>query len=385
MSEFLPDQSTEDLSILFDTILQSVPDAMILIDEAGRVMAFSQSAEELFGLKASEIIGRDVTLLMTGADREHHHDYIRNYITTGEKQIIGKGRIVKARHSTGEIIPVHLTIGEAQIGQRRYFSGYIRDVTPQQAADHQISQLQAELTNFSRLSTAGTMASAMAHELNQPLTAVANYLEAARDMLESPEPDIVAMVQEALDSAANQCVRAGKIVRKLRDYVSRGEFELTRTNLNELAEQSISLSKIGVKGAVPSVSHKSSLVDHGVWCDGLQIRQVILNLIRNAAEATRSVATPRIEIEIEAVAGSNDFVKLSVADNGTGIDLENGRSPFEPFQSSKTEGMGLGLSICQTIIEAHGGEIWVEDSPFGGAQISFTLQAANSEQANGYA
>ncbi|MEO0881955.1 MAG: PAS domain S-box protein [Pseudomonadota bacterium] len=379
MSKLYPSQSLEELSILFDTVLLSVPDAMILIDEVGVIMAFSQSAEKLFGMTAGEVMGKNISMLMTGADRLHHNDYIKTYINTGEKQIIGKGRVVQARHANGSIVPVHLTIGEAKIGERRYFSGYIRDVTAQQAADHQISQMQAELSNFSRLSTAGTMASAMAHELNQPLTAVANYLEAARDMLDSPEPEVVAMVQEALDSAANQCVRAGKIVRKLRDYVSRGEFELSRTNLNELAEQSISLSKIGVKGALPRVSLKKCDDDFEVWCDALQIRQVILNLIRNAAEATRDQDMPRIEIDIGLLAGVEDLVKFSVADNGTGLDLDEGRSPFEPFQSSKPEGMGLGLSICQTIVEAHGGEIWTEDSDLGGAKFCFTLKAVDSE------
>ncbi|MEM9669133.1 MAG: PAS domain S-box protein [Pseudomonadota bacterium] len=379
MTKFPSNQPLEGLDVLFDTILQSVPDAMIVIDEAGIIMAFSNSAEKLFGFTADEAIGRNVSTLMVGADRKHHDNYITSYMHTGEKQIIGKGRVVKARRANGDVVPVHLTIGEARIGDKRFFSGYVRDVTEQQATDHQISQMQAELSNFSRLSTAGTMASAMAHELNQPLTAVANYLEAARDMLESPEPDVVALVQGALDSAANQCVRAGKIVRRLRDYVSRGEFELSRTNLNELAQQGISLSKIGVKGAIPRVAYKIPDRQFEVWCDGLQIRQVILNLVRNAAEATRGCETPRIELRIGEVPESEDLIELSVSDNGTGIELEDDRSPFEPFQSSKPEGMGLGLSICQTIIEAHGGDIWVEESDLGGAKFCFTLKAAETE------
>ncbi|MEM0985248.1 MAG: PAS domain S-box protein [Pseudomonadota bacterium] len=378
MSEFYPDPSPEGLGILFDTVLRSVPDAMVLIDEAGIIMAFSQSAEKLFGMKAADVMGLNISILMSGADERHHDRYISSYLNTGEKQIIGKGRVVKARLATGNVIPVHLTIGEARIGERRYFSGYIRDVTEQQAADHQISQMQAELSNFSRLSTAGTMASAMAHELNQPLTAVANYLEAARDMLESPEPDVVALVQEALDAAANQCVRAGNIVRKLRDYVSRGEFELSKSDLGALTQQGISLSKIGVEGAVPRVIYNGTGEQFLVWCDALQIRQVILNLIRNAVDATQDRASPIIEIGICKSERDEDFIVLSVSDNGPGVELDDERSPFEPFQSSKPDGMGLGLSICQTIIEAHGGEIWVEKSALGGASFCFTLKAVEA-------
>ncbi|MEL7482508.1 MAG: PAS domain S-box protein [Pseudomonadota bacterium] len=355
------------------TVLQSVPDAMILIDEAGEMLAFSRSAEALFGYPAADVIGKNVSMLMAGADEAHHDRYISSYMSTGEKQIIGIGRVVRARVSSGKVIPVHLTIGEAKIGDRRFFAGYVRDVTDQQAADHQISRMQAELANFSRLSTAGTMASAMAHELNQPLTAVANYLEAARDMLQSPDAETLGIIRDALDSAASQSVRAGQIVRRLRDYVSRGEFETRKTDVADVVEQAISLSKLGGQHPLPRVISRMPESRPKVWCDALQIRQVILNLIRNAADATRDQTTAMIEVTGQRQDGT-EFFEISVADNGPGLTLEEGRSPFEPFQSSKADGMGLGLSICQTIIEAHDGKIWVGESPFGGAKFSFTLK-----------
>ena len=370
-------RSVDDLSVLLDTILESVPDALILIDETGIIVAFSQSAEILFGYTAQQIVGQNVSQLMAGHDKQHHDSYISNYLTTGQKQIIGIGRIVEARLSDGHIIPVHLTIGEAHIKGQRLFAGYIRDITDKQAADHQINRMQAELTNFSRLSTAGTMASAMAHELNQPLTAIANYMEAARDILETPNAESVTMAQEALDAGATQSIRAGQVVRRLRDFVSRGEFETRRTSPTELVGQAISLAKVGVEGPVPRIV--SSLPDDlpSVWCDALQIRQVILNLIRNGVEAASEKDTPLIEITGYVHDSDPAFVAISVSDNGTGLQLDKGTSPFDPFLSSKSDGMGLGLSICRTIIEAHDGTIWAENNEAEGAQFSFTLKIAD--------
>lgn len=369
-------ESVDELHILLDAIFASVPDALILIDETGIVVAFSQSAEALFGYTSEHIVGQNVKVLMAGHDARHHDSYISNYLITGEKQIIGIGRIVEARLSNGQVIPVHLTIGEARIGNQRFFAGYIRDITEKQAADHQINRMQAELANFSRLSTAGTMASAMAHELNQPLTAITNYMEAARDILETPDNGTIDMAKEALGAAASQAVRAGQVVRRLRDFVSRGEFETAQTDLAALVGQAISLAKLGADGKVPRiVKSLPSDLPH-VWCDSLQIRQVILNLVRNGAEAAQDQAVPMIEISGEIDNAHPGFVTLSVSDNGTGIEMDGDVSPFDPFRSSKSDGMGLGLSICRTIIEAHDGKIWASNNETGGARLSFTLKIA---------
>jgi len=179
------------LEPLMRSVLASVPDAMIVINQQGQILAFSAAAERLFGYKASEVAGQNVSMLMTGANEAHHDQYLRNYLSTGEKQIIGIGRIVEAKLADGTSIPVELKIGEAEIDGQKLFTGYIRDMSEQQANALRLTQMQVELANFSRLSAVGTMASAMAHELNQPLTAVANYLEAARDLLATPDPDAV--------------------------------------------------------------------------------------------------------------------------------------------------------------------------------------------------
>ena len=368
----------QDFGPVLNTILRTVPVALIIIDVKGRIVSFSKSAEKLFGFNAPDIIGQNVSCLMGGNDEKYHDRYVANYVRTGEAQIIGKGRIVEARQANGTLFPVHLTIGETRIGDQRFFTGYVRDLSEQQAQSHRLSQLQTELAGFARLSTAGTMASAMAHELNQPLTAIANYLEAARDILSSPDEDSTSIVQEALDAAAKQSIRAGQIVRKLRDFVARGEFETQPSDIKQLIEDAVRLSKLGVKGETPRIIQSVPENISWVQIDRIQIRQVLLNLIRNANDALSEKLHPTIWIEAEEYAP--DQVLVRVSDNGPGLELEKGRSPFEPFQSSKSSGMGLGLSICQSIIEAHNGKIWLQEEPEKtGAVFCFTMDVAKVE------
>ena len=362
---------SKSLEPLMRSVLASVPDAMIVINQSGQMLAFSAAAERLFGYKAHQIAGKNVAMLMTGADEAHHDQYIDNYLSTGEKQIIGIGRIVQAKLANGETIPVELKIGEAEIDGQRLFTGYIRDMSEQQANAHRLTQMQVELANFSRLSAVGTMASAMAHELNQPLTAVANYLEAARDLLGDADPDTLAFIQEALDAAATQSIRAGQIVRRLRDYVSRGELDLRPVNLSEVIEDAISLAKVGFEGRLARVISRLPDDLPSVLADRLQLRQVIVNLVRNAIEALAEADMPQVWISAEQTDG---LIAICVEDNGPGFQGADEASPFDAFNSSKPGGMGLGLSICQTIVDAHGTSIEYAPSEQGGAAFRFTLR-----------
>jgi two-component system sensor kinase FixL len=367
----------ESLELLMQSILASVPDAMIVIDETGQILAFSAAAERLFGYQAQDIAGRNVSELMAGADEKHHDQYIRNYLSTGEKQIIGIGRIVEAKLANGDTIPVELKIGEANVHGRRLFTGYIRDMSEQQANALRLNEMQVELANFSRLSAVGTMASAMAHELNQPLTAVANYLEAARDLLDQADPETLSFIQEALDAAATQSIRAGQIVRRLRDYVSRGELDLRSVHLQEVVDDAISLAKVGIEGQLARVISRVPDDFPALLADRLQLRQVIVNLVRNAIEALAETANPQVWIRAELEDG---LAVITVEDNGPGYQGQGDASPFDAFNSSKTHGMGLGLSICQTILDAHGTDIEYAPSEKGGAAFKFTLRLAQGEE-----
>lgn len=357
----------------FESILNSVPDAMVVTDEAGTILAFSSAAEKLFGYSAAEMIGQAVNVLMAGRDRTNHGEYIGNYLRTGHRQIIGKGRVVIAARADGSVFPVDLKIGEARIAGRFLFTAFIRDLTEQQSAELRMQEMQSELVHFSRLSAVGTMASALAHELNQPLTAVANYLEASRDMLESPDPGTREILRGALAEAATQAVRAGEIVRKLRSYVSRGEVDTRPVRLGPLLADALALCKTSRDRLDIPVTVKLDEEAGRVLADPIQVQQVVINLVRNAMDAMSGRADARIELRVSPGADAG-LVMIEVCDNGPGLSPEIKENIFKPFATTKSQGMGLGLSICQTIVEAHGGTIRAVASPQGGTCFRFTLR-----------
>ena len=362
---------------LLHSILATVPDAMIVIDEVGVIISFSAAAEHLFGFSEDEAIGQNVDILMPDPDKRQHGSYMLRYMTTGQKRIIGIGRITIGQRRDGSTFPMELSVGEARTAHSRVFTGFIRDLTRRQATEVRLEEMQAELAHASRVSAMGTMASALAHELNQPLTAVANYVEAARDLLDLPNAENVAIVREALGQAATQAVRAGQIVRRLRDFIARGDTDKRVENLRGLINEANALALIGV--AELGIDIRIDIDDRigGVLVDKVQIQQVLVNLIRNAVEALTDAPTRRLTIA--AVPMADQMVEVSVIDTGSGLDAEVESKLFQPFVSTKNAGMGLGLSICQTIIEAHDGTIWHDQPVGGGTAFRFTLAAADAE------
>lgn len=363
----------QTLQLHLASILASVPDGMVVTDESGKILAFSRAAEALFGFKAEEMIGQPVNNLMAGRDKTNHDNYIGNYLRTGERQIIGKGRVVIAARADGTLFPIDLKIGEARIGDRFLFTAFIRDLTEQQRSELRMQEMQSELVHFSRLSAVGTMASALAHELNQPLTAVANYLEASRDLIDSPDPETKDILREALSEAARQAVRAGEIVRKLRSYVSRGEVDARPVELAPLLADAVALSRISRDLTDIPINLDLTEATARVMGDPIQIQQVVINLIRNAMDALTETPDARIVVRV-LPAEADGFVSVEVCDNGPGLSAEMKETIFKPFATTKSQGMGLGLSICQTIVEAHGGTIRALSPPGGGTCFRFTLR-----------
>ena len=364
---------------LLRSILATVPDAMIIIDTSGVITYFSAAAEQMFGYGSEEVLGQNIRLLMPEPDREHHDDYMRRYLETGQARIIGIGRFTVARRRNGEVFPIQLSIGEAGTGDGRVFSGFVRDLTEREEARVHLEELQNEIAHVSRVSAMGTMASSLAHELNQPLTAIANYVEGARDLLDNPTPDILETVREVLDDAARESVRAGQIVRGLRDFIGRGTAERRAENLPRLINQANALALIGAREMGIDVDLALDPQAETVFVAGVQVQQVLVNLIRNAAEAMESSDRRRLSIRTQRL--SKEFVQVSVTDSGQGFAPESLDRLFEPFFSTKGEGMGLGLSICRTIVESLGGSIWAEQAA-GGMTFNFTLLSADTEDSD---
>ena len=229
------------------SILDTVPDAMIVIDERGIIHSFSSAAERLFGFAPAEVIGTNIKRLMPTPYRENHDGYLERYLRTGERRIIGIGRLVVGERKDGSTFPMELAVGEMRSSNQRFFTGFIRDLTERQQTEARLQELQSELVHVSRLTAMGEMASALAHELNQPLSAIANYMKGSRRMLEGGTDDRSALLRDAMDKAAEQALRAGQIIRRLREFVARGESERRVESVKKLVEEASALALVGAK------------------------------------------------------------------------------------------------------------------------------------------
>jgi two-component system sensor kinase FixL len=367
----------EEREAHLQSILDTVPDAMVVIDEHGVMQSFSITAERLFGWRAEEVIGRNVSMLMPQPYRDAHDGYLLRYLTTGERRIIGIGRVVVGERKDGSTFPMELSVGEMRSQAQRFFTGFVRDLSETQDTERRLQDMQAELVHVSRLTALGEMASALAHELNQPLSAIANYVKGSVRILDQDEPD-PAKVRNALVLAGDQALRAGEIIRRLRDFVSKGEAERRIEPLAKLLEEAGALAMIGAKEQDVRLRMTLSPKVKYVLADKVQIQQVLLNLLRNAMEAMRD--SPLRELTVRSTPGPDDMVTISVTDTGSGIRPDIAERLFQPFLTSTDQGLGVGLSISRTIIEAHGGRIWAEAAPGGGTIFSFTLRTAAEEE-----
>jgi two-component system, LuxR family, sensor kinase FixL len=364
------DQARREGEARIRSIIEAVPDAMIVIDERGLVESFSPSAERMFGYAATEIIGKNVKMLMPPPYREQHDGYLERYKTTGERRIIGIGRVVTGLRKNGGVFPMELSVGESKLEGRRVFIGFIRDLTERELATRRIEQLQAELTHVARLSELGQMGAALAHELNQPLSAIINYLQAGRRLLQTADNPAPPRVSETMEKAAAQAERAGQVIRRLREFVAKGETEQRPEPVGSVIEEAASLALVGAKSAGVTTRLTLSPDLPLVSMDKVQIQQVLLNLIRNALEAM--AASDERVLTLDAAAADSELT-VRVSDTGPGLPEEVVKNLFQPFITTKSRGMGVGLSICRSIIEAHGGRISASARPGGGTVFAFTL------------
>lgn len=359
------------------SILETIPDAMIVIDGHGIMQFFSSAAERQFGYTESEAIGQNVSILMPNPDRLRHDGYLDRYRSTGERHIIGIGRIVTGQRKDGTTFPMHLSVGEMQSGGAPYFTGFVRDLTEHQQTQARLQELQSELVHVSRLSAMGEMASALAHELNQPLAAISNYMKGSRRLLSDSTDPNISKIESALDRAAEQAIRAGQIIRRLRDFVARGESEKRVESLSKLIEEAGALGLTGAREQGVQLRFSLDPRHDQVLVDRVQIQQVLVNLFRNALEAMAHSSRRELTVSNTPVAG--DMIEIIVSDTGYGFGEDVAQNLFQTFFTTKETGMGVGLSISRSIIEAHGGQMSAETNPAGGATFRFTLPGASSE------
>jgi two-component system sensor kinase FixL len=349
-----PSVSDARLSSVLDTAV----DGIIVIDEQSQILRFNKACEQLFGYSAQEMLCRDIKAIMPRDYALAHDKYVADYVRTGVKKIIGIGREVAGRHRDGTVFPVELSVGEAITTDGRQFIGILRDLRPRREAEQRLNQLQADLLRIARISAIDEMGAALAHELNQPLTALMLYLQAVQRAA-AKQASGAALPETAigiLDKARHEAERAGKIIQRMRHFVEKRDPVRRLVDLPPLIDDAVELTLLGRSGDVQLVRDLAPVLPP-VEVDPVQIQQVLVNLLRNALDAAKAAKPPRIRISIHPDGGQ---VVLKVEDNGPGIAPEAVSSLFQAFSSSKTSGMGIGLAISKSLAQAHGGDLTVD-------------------------
>ncbi|RVJ66537.1 PAS domain-containing sensor histidine kinase [Sinorhizobium meliloti] len=360
------------------SILDTVPDATVVSATDGTIVYFNAAAVRQFGYAEEEVIGQNLRILMPDPYRQEHDGYMQRYMRTGEKRIIGIDRVVSGQRKDGSTFPMKLAVGEMQSGGERFFAGFISDLTEREESAARLEQTQAELARLARLNEMGEMASTLAHELNQPLTAIANYSNGCTRLLRDMDDAVAIRMREALEEVASQSLRAGQVIKHLREFVTKGETEKAPEDIRKLVEESAALALVGSRQQGVRTVFEYLPGAKMVMADPIQVQQVLLNLMRNAIEAMRVVE--RRELTIRTMPAGAGELAVLVEDTGGGIPDEVAGQLFKPFVSTKAGGMGMGLSISKRIVEAHGGEMTVLKNAAGGATFRFTLPAYVDER-----
>ena len=362
------------------SILDTVLDATVVSTRDGRIVSFNAAAERQFGYLEAEVVGENLRILMPEPYHREHDGYLQRYLETGEKRIIGVDRVVVGRRKDGSTFPMKLAVGETRTNGQTFFTGFIRDLTEREESAIRLQDLQGQLARLARLNEMGEMASTLAHELNQPLSAIANYVHGCARLLKDLDDAVAVRLRDALEETAKQSLRAGQIIRQLREFVTKGETEKAPENIRTLVEEAGALALAGSREkGVRAVFDFQPGADI-VFVDRIQIQQVLTNLMRNAIEAMQT--SPRRELVVRTEQSGEDEVTVFVDDTGPGISSEIAAELFKPFTTTKPGGMGIGLSISRRIIEAHGGTMTVSASTAGGARFRFTLPAYKGETDN---
>ncbi len=372
---------TEEASSQAETlaILETAVDAIIIMDESGRIDAFNHAATRMFGYAAEEVLGRPVTILMPEPHRSRHDDYVSHYLATGEKRIIGIGRELEFVTKSGNRTPCYLAVSEINHGRRRRFTGIIRDLSEQQAAREALADLRERLAHVGRLSTMGEMTASIAHEINQPLTAISMYAQSGIKLLDREGADL-AKLRTALEKLNTQSLRAGAIIERIQRFARAQDTQRELAQVSTLLTDLLKLAESDARLHDMEIQLELAQDLPQVLCDPIQVQQVALNLIRNAIDAMNEIHCRNgrtIIIRTEAV--DPDTVKVSVADQGPGVAQNQTELLFTPFHTTKKEGMGMGLSICRSIIAGHGGELSFTNNAESGATFYFTLPVGADE------
>jgi two-component system sensor kinase FixL len=355
-------------------LLDAAVDAIVMIDEQERITTFNPAAERLFGYPAESAIGQCVEMLMSEPQRSEHHGYVSRYIETGEAHIIGIGRETLGRRADGQTFPILLSVGEARGPNGRRFVAIIRDLTAQRAAEQGARAVELRLSQVGRFNLMGEMAAGIAHEINQPLGAIATYAQAAKRILEREQPGMQTLI-DVCTKIDEQALRAGRVLENLRKFIRKQEIRAEPIDVNKTVVDVLNLIEADAHAEGIRVALRLGMGLPAVHANAVQLQQVVLNLTRNAVDAMRDSTGKDRGIEVVTEHADKGSVRISVVDHGPGVPRQLGDNIFHPFVTTKREGMGVGLAISRTIVQSYGGSLAYRDNPAGGAIFVVELPA----------
>lgn len=354
-------------------VLDTAVDGIIVINDAGTVLVYNAACEALFGFTSEEIIGHNIARLMPHEYARDHDAYIDRYKSTGERRIIGIGREVRGQHKDGTVFPIELSVGEALTDEGRQFIGVIRDLRPRKAVEQRLAQVQAQLVGMARINAMDEMGAAVAHELNQPLTAMMLYLQAVNRKLAAftAETPQIAGPLDILGRALKEAERASNIIQRMRQFVEKREPERQQVSLEALIDEALELTLLGATSAGVRVIRENDPQLEPINADPVQIQQVLVNVLRNGLEAIKGRTERWLRVSTSVHDAS---VYVTIEDSGTGIPPEAMRDLFKAFSTTKRTGLGLGLAISKSLAQNHGGDLTVEPGGNGsGARFILRL------------
>lgn len=358
----------------FRLAVESSPAGILMVNRDGKIVLSNVQAEKMFGYGRNEMIGLTVETLMPERYRTGHASFRENFLNRPSNRLMGEGRELFAQRKDKKEFPVEVGLNPIASDGRLFVLTTIIDITERKSAEQEMDRQRAELAHAARVTTMGALTGSLAHELNQPLTAILSNAQAALRFLTASSPDL-SEVNAALEDIAQDSRRAGEVIREMRSLVRKEEPRLQVLDFNQLINEVVKLlhSDAVIKRVIVTLDLDSGLQPVNV--DNVQLQQVMLNLLLNAFDASGDVSEGRRRVRIRTRQMDSSTVQVEVSDHGTGISPENLLKLFEPFRSSKREGLGLGLPICRSIVEAHKGKIWAQNNPEYGATFYFTLPA----------
>ncbi len=355
-----------------NSILNAAKEAIVTINHHG-IMAYANHAvTALFGYELDDLLGCNINMLMPEPDKTNHDQYINHYIQTGQNKIIGSSREVVGIHKDGSKLPLELSITEFKIDNQPFFTGTLRDIRERKSKEASDKQHVEELAHVSRLGLMGEMASGISHEVNQPLAAITGYTQACLQIIQSDHPDLNSL-SEILSKTHEQTIKAGKIIHRMRDFVKSHKMQRSSININELIIDALALFS-DYKNY--DIELKLDLPDDlpTLFADSVHIEQVFLNLVKNSIDAmTELPKKKKKRLVIQTRLTAPQKIEVRITDNGPGLTEDQRIHIFTPFFTTKKTGMGMGLSISRSIIEAHHGVLRFNSSRGNGTTFYFSL------------